>query len=182
MSFFQGFKVKAIAIVSLVHVGFFAGVASLLTMKGPDGDHHPMMWTFLGVILAAYFATLIVTYFLLAPVAPWVQRAKQFSDWRSWFVRELPTILTLVPVVIAGVRAFKSRKKGQTPPLEKVGALISDLLNLEGTPPAQVRPTSRQAQAPKRRAPRPKSKVSRAAGPGMAKKSTSTRATNKRAA
>ncbi len=183
MSFFQKFKAKALLIVGLVHVGFFAGVAGLLTMKGPDGDHHPMFWSFLGVILAAYFATLLVTYFLLAPVAPWVQRARQLSDWKTWLVRELPTILTLVPVGVAGVRAIKNRKKGQPLRLEKVGAVISDLLNLEGSPdisPAQ--PPTKVSGTPRKRAARPKRKTQRAAISHTPKKSASSRSSSKRAA
>lgn len=83
---------KGILVILTIHAGF-----AMLAY----GLYHSMtVWSAAGGALA-YAGFLMAAVFLYMPVAPWLKRYQALAHWQEWIWRELPLLLSLIPLVLA---------------------------------------------------------------------------------
>jgi hypothetical protein len=107
-------KVRAVAVVVVIHLGVFAAIYGVATLPRPDGMELSH-WLTLGGLGGIYGGMWLAIFFVVWPLQNLVRRIRRLLSWRDWILDELPRILAALPAVLEAIRAFfQSLSKGGT--------------------------------------------------------------------
>lgn len=151
-------KWKAATIFFGVHAGLFLGLYGVFQLQEPGGGFHPAFPWVMGSVIAAYCSFWLACFFVYAPLAPWITRARSLLNWRHWILSELPTLITMVPIVVGLIQAWRMRQAadGRRPmgtpgpsDLTTLSRWISKTLEGEPFSPQNVRPMPQRTRKPR---------------------------------
>jgi hypothetical protein len=98
-------KTRAILVFGIVHLGLILALAGLFRSSATLGWETSAVWIAVGLGFL-YFGFLLGVFLIVAPIWPWVQRARRLQDLSSWLIRDLPLLLEHLPKIIAAVKAI----------------------------------------------------------------------------
>ncbi|HRK01488.1 MAG TPA: hypothetical protein PLH57_02390 [Oligoflexia bacterium] len=97
---FDSIRLKSFLVFALVHAGFITLGVSLHKLSGTTPANPAMTWAIIGLAVA-YFGFVLGSAFLYLPFVPWIKRYHFLANWREWIWAELPTLLALIPLILA---------------------------------------------------------------------------------
>ena len=117
-NFQSAIKKRVIAVFLLVHLGLAIAVYALARNSALMGwDQTSTL--FLAAILCLYLGFVLGVFFVVAPILPWLNRAKQVEHWTQRLSSDLPVFLEQLPKIIAAVESLiavwnESRRKAES--------------------------------------------------------------------
>jgi hypothetical protein len=100
-------KIKALFGFCLIHVGLTISLVALFRDDGAVFSGATFDLLLVGVCLM-YGAYLFSVLSVWLELRPWIARIQRARNWRGWVLTELPTILALIPVVVAAIKVLRS--------------------------------------------------------------------------
>jgi hypothetical protein len=97
-------KIRAVIVFILVHAGLMIALSGLLKQQYALGWDSASTLLAIGVGLL-YGGFALGVFMIVAPIWPWVRRARRMEELTAWVIRDLPVLLEQLPKVIAAVKA-----------------------------------------------------------------------------
>ncbi|MEW6056293.1 MAG: hypothetical protein AB1540_06735 [Bdellovibrionota bacterium] len=111
-AYLRAFKLKSAFVVAVVNLGLIFAIYGFATVPKPQG-FEPSHWFLLVGICGIYGGIFLGLFFVLWPLVSMALKIRQILRWREWILKELPTILALIPTVVESLRkAFQGDLSG----------------------------------------------------------------------
>jgi hypothetical protein len=95
-------RTRALVAALVVHLGLAVQTAALVRITWLNGWDVTSTLVLVGTLIM-YGGVLLATFFVLAPVWPWIDRLQKAETWATTLLRDLPTFLDHVPAIVASV-------------------------------------------------------------------------------